>query len=211
MKKLLTCILFVSLAVSASSQLKALVELNRKSALSIFVETNMMNFCLVQKGDCLLHTPVTLSANMQKNGIVLDDNVLDLEVKDFKTDNHVAEYEFYKLMKVDRFPRMKIELVRFELGSEKKSGTVCGTVFLNITITNVTRQYAFPVNIGKVDDLVRVEGKKKFSITDFGLSAPRNLLLGMVKINEQIVVGLDFLFKLRTKENSEWSMLEINR
>lgn len=211
MKKFFTFILLLSMTFTVHSQLKALVELNRKSTLSIFVETNRMNFCLVQQGDRLMHAPVTLSATTNKNGFVLDDSALDINVKGFKSENPIAEYEFYKLMKVEQYPRMKIEWLRFELGSERKEGLVCGTAVLNITITDVTRQYAFPVTICRTDGWIRVEGKKQFSIGDFGLSAPKNLLLGMVVVKEQIVVGMDFLCKLTNKEKQDWTLVETNR
>jgi hypothetical protein len=48
--------------------------------------------------------------------------------------------------------------------------------------------------------LMRVAGRRKISITDFGLTAPKNLLLGMVKVNEQIVIDLNLLCKLSLKE-----------
>lgn len=200
MKKLPFCILFVLVTFPAFSQLKAIVELNRHSTLSIYVETNMMNFSLVQKGDQLLNTPVTLSACVQKNKLVVEQNKLDIDVRGFKSENLIAQREFYKLMKVEQFPRMKIELLRFVPGTETNADHLCGTAVLNITITNVTKKYEFPVVIGKDDGLMRVAGKKRISITDFGLAAPKNLLLGMVKINEQIVIDLNFLCKLRLNE-----------
>jgi hypothetical protein len=199
MKKVLLFCIVQLVTFPVFSQYKAIVELNRNSSLSILVETNMMNFSLIQKGDQLLNTPVAISANIQKNKLFVDHNKLDIDVKGFKSDNPIAQVEFYKLMKVDKFPRMKIELLRFESNAENTSDLSCGTALLNITITNVTRKYEFPVLIDKDDGVMRIAGKKKLSITDFGLTAPRNLLFGMVKINEQIEINLDFLCRLHVK------------
>lgn len=196
MKKFILYILFILFSVPLFAQLKAIVELNRRSALSIFVETNMMNFSLVQGGDHLLRTPVVVSANMLDNKLFVDHNKLEIEVKGFKSDNLVGQNEFYKLMKVEQFPKMNIELVRYEPCSEKKLN---GTAILNITVTNVTKKYEFPVTIGKNDGLMRIVGRKRISITDFGLNAPTTLLFGLAKINEQIVVDLNLLCKLRLK------------
>lgn len=179
------------------SQYKAIVELNKNSSLSILVETNMMNFCLIQKGDKLLNTPVAISANVQKNKLFVDHNKLIIDVKDFKSDNRIAQGEFYKLMMVEKFPRMNIELLRYDSRKENTADLSNGTALLNITITNVTRKYEFPVIIDNENGLMRIAGKKKISITDFGLTAPKTLLLGMVKINEQIEIDLNFLCKLR--------------
>ena len=192
MKKTLFFSLVLLAALPAFSQFKALVELNKNSSLSILVETNMMNFSLVQKGDKLMNAPVVLSANVQNKTLYVDRNKMDIDVKGFKSENLIAQSEFYKLMKVEKFPHMKIELVRFDLGTDKTSTLSCGTALLNITITNVTRKYEFPVAIDKSNGMMRVAGKKKLSITDFGLSAPHHLLLGMVKVNDRIEIDLDF-------------------
>jgi hypothetical protein len=198
-KTLIVCFLLV-VALPVFSQYKAVVELNKNSSLSIFVETNRMNFCLVQKGDKLLSAPVALSASIQKKTLMVDHNKLDIDVKGFKSDNLIAQGEFYKLMMVDKFPRMKIELLRFDSSSDNNTSDLSsGTALLNITITNVTRKYEFPVLIYKGDGLMRIAGKKKLSITDFGLTAPRNLLFGMVRINDLIEINLDFQCRLRLK------------
>ena len=188
MKKVLFICFLLLFNVPIFSQYKAIVELNKNSSLSILVETNMMNFSLVQKGDKLQSTPVALSAHIQKNKLFVDHNKLDIDVRGFKSNNLIAQGEFYKLMMVDKFPRMNIELLQFESGTENNVNLSCGTAILNITITNVTRKYEFPVLINADNGLMRISGKKKLSITDFGLTAPKTLLLGMVKINEQIEI-----------------------
>ncbi len=188
MKKFLFCILFVLFSATLMAQLTAIVELNKSSALSIFVETNMMNFSLVQNGDKLLRTPVAVSANLQKNKLFVNHNKLEIDVKGFKSDNLIGQSEFYKLMKAEKFPKMNIELVCYESSSECKS---TGTAVLNITVTNVTRKYDFPVSIGQNDGQLHIIGRKRISITDFGLSAPTTLLFGMAKVNEQIVIDLN--------------------
>jgi len=201
MKTFLFSLFFLLASVPVFSQYKAIVELNKNSSLSILVETNMMNFSLVQKGDKLLSTPVAFSANVQKNKLFVDHNKLDIDVRGFKSDNLIAQGEFYKLMMVDKFPRMNIELLQFESGAENSMNLSCGTALLSITITNVTRKYEFPVLINAANGLMRISGKKKLSITDFGLTAPRTLLLGMVKINKQIEIDLNLLCKLNVKNN----------
>lgn len=196
MKKLLLYSLFVLFQVPLFAQLSAIVELNKASALSIFVETNMMNFSLVQKGSTLLRTPVALSANLQKNKLFLDHNKLEIEVKGFKSDNLIGQSEFYKLMKVDQFPKMNIELLRYEASSECRT---TGAAILNITITNVTKKYEFPVVVEQDNGLMRIVGKKRISITDFGLNPPTTLLFGLAKINDQIVIDLNLFCKLKLK------------
>jgi hypothetical protein len=190
MKRFLLYILFILSSVPLFSQYKAIVELKKNSALSIFVETNVMNFSLVQKGDKLLTTPVEIFANVQHNK-------LDIDVKGFKSENPIGQKEFYKLMMVEKFPHMNIELIRFDASTDTSQHRSCGKAWLNITITNVTRKYEFPVIIQKEDGFMRIAGRKKISITDFGLTAPKNLLLGMVRVNEQIVIDLNLLCKLR--------------
>lgn len=195
MKKFLFSCLFILASVPLFSQYKAIVELNKSSVLSILVETNRMNFTLVQKGDQLLGPPVELSANIQKNKLFVDQNKLTIDVKGFKSDNFIGQIEFYKLMMVEKFPRMNIELIRFESGTENMANSYKGSALLNITITNVTRKYDFPVVINNDKGLIRIVGRKKISIKDFGLTTPKTLL-GMVKVNELIEINMNFLCKL---------------
>lgn len=197
MKRVLIAYLLFLVSVSVFSQYKAIVELNKNSSLSILVKTNMMNFSLVQKGDKLLNTPVSVSANIQNNKLLVDHNKLVIDVKGFKSDNVIAQGEFYKLMMVEKFPQMNIELLRFDSSDEPSANISAGMAVLSITITNVTHQYEFPVRIVNDNGLMRIAGKKKLFITDFGLNAPKTLLLGMVKINEQIEIDVDFLCRLR--------------
>jgi hypothetical protein len=201
MKKVFFSCLLILASVPIFSQYKAIVELKKNSALSIFVETNVMNFTLVQKGDKLLTAPVEISAKVEKNRLFVDHNKLEIEVRKFKSDNSIGQKEFYKLMMVEKYPHMNIELIRFDASTDTSPDRSCGKAWLNITITNVTRKYEFPVIIKKEEGLMRVAGRKKISITDFGLTAPQNLLLGMVKVNEQIVIDLNLLCKLRLKED----------
>lgn len=194
---LLPCILLL-LASRMQAQLNAVVELDSKSALSIYVETNMMNFCLVQRGDKLMQAPVSISANIQNNKLFIAQNTLDIDVKGFKSENLIGQNEFYKLMKVEQYPKMSIEFVCFEACSESQTK---GQAVLNITITNVTKRYEFPVLIGKYKDKLNITGKKRISITDFGLSAPTDLLLGLAKVNEQIVIGVNLICRVRKEGN----------
>jgi hypothetical protein len=156
--------LFLSLLLLASvplySQYKAIVELQKNSAVSIFVETNMMNFTLVQKGEKLLTKPVEISANVEKNKFFIDHNQLAIDVRGFKSESLIGQREFYKLMRVDQFPRMNIELIRFDAETETAQERSSGEAWLNITITNVTRKYEFPVIIEKEAGLMRVVGRK---------------------------------------------------
>lgn len=195
MKKFLFTGMFILASVPLFSQYKAIVELNKSSALSILVETNMMNFTLVQKGYQLLRAPLEISANVQKNNLFVDQNKLTIDVRGFKSDNFIGQSEFYKLMMVEQFPRMNIELIRFESGTENIANSSKGSALLNITITNVTRKYDFPVFINNDKGLIRIVGRKKISIKDFGLTTPKTLL-GMVKVNELIEINLNFLCKL---------------
>jgi len=197
MKKLLFSSLLFLASVPLFSQYKAIVELKKNSALSILVETNMMNFTLVQKGDKLLTSPVEISAKIEKNKLFVDHNKLAIDVRGFKSENSIGQREFYKLMRIEKFPLMTIELIRFDAETENPFDCSNGHAWMNITITNVTRKYEFPVIIKKEGGLMYVAGRKKISITDFGLTAPKNLMLGMVKVKEQIEVDLNILCQLR--------------
>lgn len=177
-------------------QINAIVDLQKISKLSIHGSTNLLNFTLVQKGDKILNKTIEIIANQQGNKIYIDQNKLSIKVCEFKSDNFIAEKEFYKMMLIEKYPNLEIELNNFELSNNQKNNFSKGTASLNITIIGVTRKYNFPIEIRKSNDVISISGDKKLTIKDFGIIPP-TAMLGLVIVSEWIKINFDIVCKLK--------------
>lgn len=177
-------------------QINAIVDLQKISKLSIHGSTNLLNFTLVQKGDKILNKTIEIIANQQGNKIYIDQNKLSIKVCEFKSENFIAEKEFYKMMLIEKYPNLEIELNNFELSNNQKNNFSKGTASLNITIIGVTRKYNFPIEIRKSNDVISISGDKKLTIKDFGIIPP-TAMLGLVIVSEWIKINFDIVCKLK--------------
>ncbi len=60
---------------------------------------------------------------------------------------------------------------------------------INITITDVTKQYSLPFSASLFNNYLSADGKLKLTIKDFGLIPPVEMF-GLVKTNEWLEIDL---------------------
>lgn len=193
---LLAFSILFSAAVFSQNQAKAVVDLQKNSELTVHGSTNLLNFRLKQSGDKIMDKPLVITAKQNGNRIYLSENKLSIVVENFKSDNFIAQSEFYKLMQTEKYPKLHIEIDYFEMNRDEHGKIKGGNALLNINITGVNRKYVFPVTTGKDGDLIMATGKKKLTIRDFGLIPPV-AMLGMVRVSEWIVIDFDIHCKVR--------------
>lgn len=177
-------------------QINAIVDLQKNSTLIICGSTNLLTFNLTQKGESILNKPIAIIATQQANKIYIDQNKLSIKVKNFKSNNFIAEKEFYKMMKIDKYPNLKIELNYFESLLTPKSQLSNGIASLSITITDITKKYDFPVEINKSGEIISISGNKKLTIRDFNI-VPPTAMLGLIIVSEYIEIDFDIICKLK--------------
>lgn len=182
--------------INVRSQTKAVVDLQKSSELVVHGSTNLLTFKLKQPGGKIMDKPLTLTATQNGNRIYLSENKLSIVVENFKSDNFIAQSEFYKLMQTEKYPKLHIEIDYFEMNRDELGKIKGGSAMLNINITGVNRKYIFPVTTKKNGDLITATGKKKLTIKDFGLIPPV-AMLGMVRVSEWIVIDFDIQCKVK--------------
>ena len=184
------------------SQTKVTVALDKSSILTIHGSTNLLSFKLIQFGENIMNKPISVIATQQGAKLFLSQNKLSIGVNNFKSDNIIAQSEFYKLMKSDKYPYLKIQLNHFEIGgSSEGNQPTKGDASINFTITGVTKQYNIPVIASLKGDYVSVSGRRKMNIKDFGLEPPL-AMLGLVRVSEWIEIEFKILCKLTVDEKS---------
>jgi hypothetical protein len=72
-----------------------------------------------------------------------------------------------------------------------------GNALVSITITGVTRHYSIPISLNSNDEIYTVNGIKKLSIRDFGLT-PQSKMMGMIKVSEWIDIDFHMICKIST-------------
>lgn len=196
MKKNIFILIFhIAFFVSSVAQTQVKVNLLESSLLTVHGSTNLLNFQLKQPGNKILNKSIILVAEKHGNKLYLSQNKLAIVVKNFKSENFIAQSEFYKLMQTDEHPHLHIKLNYFEFNTESENQYSTGNASLNINITGVSKNYDFPVSATVNDNHIKVTGRKKMNIRDFGLIAP-TAMLGMVKVSEWIEIEFNIVCKV---------------
>lgn len=195
---LLILCFIISQTVAAQNFVSA--ELLKNSSLTITGSTNIVSFKIYQNGDKLSRSKLTIAATQSQNKIYLSQNQLSVVVKNFSSTNSMALKDFLKLLKSDTYPTLKVQLNYVDLQPISEKG-ICnkGNALVSITITGITRNYSIPISLNSNGDQYVVDGVKRLSIRDFGLT-PEKKMMGMIKVSEWINVDFHMICKITTDE-----------
>lgn len=190
--------LIISQTVAAQNFVTA--ELLKNSSLTISGSTNILSFKLYQNGDKLSRSKLTIAATQSQNKIYLSQNQLSVVVKNFSSNNPMALKDFLKLLKSDIYPTLRVQLNYVDLQPISEKGmSNKGNALVSITITGITRNYSIPITLSSNGDQYVVDGIKKLSIRDFGLT-PEKKMMGMIKVSEWINIDFHMICKISTDE-----------
>ena len=195
---LLILCFIISQTVAAQNFVSA--EILKNSSLTISGSTNLLSFKLYQNGDKLSRSKLTIATTQSQNKIYLSQNQLSVVVKNFSSSNPMALKDFLKLLKSDVYPTLKVQLNYVDLESISEKGIFNrGNALVSITITGITRNYSIPISLSSNRDQYIVDGIKKLSIRDFGLT-PEKKMMGLIKVSEWITIDFHMICKITTDE-----------
>lgn len=193
---LLVLCFIISESVTAQNLFSA--ELQKNSSLTISGSTNLLSFKLFQNGEKLSRNKLSIAITQTQSKIFLSQNQLSVVVKNFASNNKMALNDFLKLLKSDTFPTLQVQINYVDLQPITEKGqSYNGNALVSITITGITKQYSIPISLNGNGDLYVVDGKKKMSIRDFGLS-PQNKMMGLIKVSEWIDIDFHMICKITT-------------
>lgn len=199
MKKLIY-LLALSFIISLSTTAQTVVsaEIQKNSSLTIKGSTNIVPFKIYQNGDKLSRGKFAILTTQNQNKIFVSQNQLSVIVKNFASNNVMALKDFLKLLKSDLYPTLQVQLNYLDLQPISEKGkTYNGQALVNITITGKTRHYSIPITFVSNGDVYTVNGSKKLSILDFGLT-PETKMMGMIKVSEWIDIDFHIICKIAT-------------
>jgi hypothetical protein len=196
LKILILAVFYSSLAIG---QTEIRLILYPESFLKINGSTNINKFTLTLPGESFPGREYKFQPTFTDNTVSISENGLSLDVKNFKSDDHIALNGFKKLVKADRYPHLNIELVKIYLSPDclvkKEEGVYRGNALVNITITGVTKQYELPFSASLDSDTFSASGKLKVTMKDFGLIPPVEMF-GLIKTSEWLEIDLNIAASL---------------
>jgi len=96
----------------------------------------------------------------------------------------------YKSLKAAKNPNISFKLTSFKnLGSNKASVTG------NLTVAGTTKPVTFMVQYLVKGDVVNLEGRTNFNMTDFNIQPP-TAMLGTIKTDDKVTVSFKAIFNL---------------
>lgn len=186
---------------SVAAQPIVTAELQKNSSLTIIGSTNLLSFKLSQSGEKLSRKKLTIATTQSQNNLFLSQNQLSVVVKNFTSNNVIALNEFLKLIKSDKYPTLQFQIEYLDTPPISEKGySYNGAALVSITITGITRHYSFPISFYSNGDLYAVNGNKKMSIRDFGLT-PKSKMMGLIKVSEWINVDFQMVYRITTNGN----------
>lgn len=201
MKKLITLlVLSFIISLSATAQTLVSAEIQKNSSLTINGSTNIVPFKIYQNGEKLSRSKLSVVTTKNQNKIFVSQNQLSVVVKNFVSNNAMALKDFLKLLKSDAYPILQVQLNYLDIQPLSDKGKIYnGEAIVNITITGKTRHYTIPITFVSSGDVYTVNGNKKLSIRDFGLT-PESKMMGLIKVSEWIDIDFHIICKISTDE-----------
>lgn len=180
-------VLIPTLVARPQKSITATLSLQPSSDITIVVFTNLFSFDLKHTGN-ILNEPIDADIVVNTNKAKVAHEPLALTIKKFKSDNKMAQRDFYKLLNADVYPEMFLEVE--DLTYTQENGVYVGEVLIDITISDIKRGYKIPIEATIENNILKAKAKKKLSIRDFNLEPP-TALMGMIKVSEWIEINLD--------------------
>jgi len=199
MKKLII-LLVLSFIITESVLAQELItaELQKNSVLTIKGSTNIVPFKIYQDGDKLFRNKFSITTTQSDKKIFLSQNQLSVVVKNFESDNRMALKDFLKLLKSDTYPNLNVQLNYLDLQPITEKGVnYNGNALVSITITGKTKKYIIPISFSSNGETYTVDGNKRLSIIDFGLT-PESKMMGLIKVSEWIEIDFHMICKITT-------------
>ena len=117
---------------------------------------------------------------------------LVLKATGFDCGSRGINRDFQKLLQTDKYPEIKLELLKAELKNNKIMTT------LNIVMAGKSRTYAVPVAI-RGGETKNFNGQLVLQLSDYDLSLPSKLF-GLIEVKDEITIDFDIAVKFKMAE-----------
>lgn len=120
------------------------------------------------------------SGNVSGNAI--NDVKFVMKATSLKSKESAMDKNAYKSLEVSKYPDITFTTASIPAGASTISG--------NLTITDVTRNIKFPVNVTKTANGYIIKGSTKLKMSAFGIKPP-SFMMGTIKTGDEITISVN--------------------
>jgi len=160
-----------------------------QSKLRILGTSNVTDFeCIYEDGfesDTLTH-----SVSFGEDLNLVSGDTLHLMIDSFDCGRRGINKDFRKALNSDEFPTIDISILNFENNTD-----LLEALNVLISIAGVQKEYTLTFNSSRKDqNIVKVEGERKLSMTDFNINPPK-ALFGLIKVQDDLTISFTISIK----------------
>lgn len=117
------------------------------------------------------------------NGNTINDVKFTMKTTSLKSKESAMDKNAYKSLEASKYPE-----IIFTTSSLPSSGTASVTGIL--TITDISKNIKFPVNVVKIGNVYTIKGSTKLKMSAFGIKAP-SFMMGTIKTGDEINISFN--------------------
>jgi len=178
--------------ITAYSQSQIEFEISSRSKLSLSGESTVTGFSCELKNN-FNNTKQVMSAMILGEVLKLDGAEIEIGIMNFDCANARMERDLQDAMKAEQFPSMMLRIMEIDYmgGIDEILENKCTTGLAEITLGNISQCVDLNFNdIVLSDNTLSISGTKELNMRAFEISPPQ-VLLGLIKVDELIVINFD--------------------
>lgn len=162
---------------------------DRNSSMSIKGSSNVNEFICDVRQYLEIDT-LSFVRDSKSQRLFFTKSEIQIEVKKFDCHNRFITQDFYKTLKSDSFPFLRIRLLSLDQNLLNKNSQLAKGI-VEIQLANKLRKMEVDlVLLSKGSGRFQLIGSQKMNFSDFALVPPRKIA-GLIKINEEITVNFE--------------------
>lgn len=196
MTRIILLISCIFISFSLMSQQRFLVDVSERSEVSVRGSSNVVSFHLKQSLVQFFGKKQQISIRQNGRNFTLNENVINIPVKGFDSDNKMALRDFKKLVLAPKYPDIVLVIKQFSLPDNIVKHTKTHIqIPVEITITNQSKPYLITLESFLSGNSLHLKAAKNINIKDFGLEPPVSMM-GLIKVSEWIEIQINTELKI---------------
>jgi hypothetical protein len=115
---------------------------------------------------------------------------MSLQVENLRTGESTLDKHMHESLMAEKYPFIQMHLAAFDF-SDPSNGSA--SVSGNLTVAGVTKPIQLSASVSIEGPNVRIKGKQRLLMSDFGIQPPR-MMMGALKTRDEIDVTFDVTF-----------------
>ncbi len=193
LKKSLFFFILIICSVSINAQEKIPIKsvMLNESKLSILGTSNVTDFECFYENDFQIDT-LSHFLSIEKEIVRISGDTLKLTIDNFDCGKRGINRDFRKSLQSDEYPTIDISLINF-----KPSNELLEEVNVLISLAGTEKRYVLEfTSIYQDDGIIKIEGERTLSMTDFNIDPPK-ALFGLIKVRDELTITFTLFLKIQ--------------